>query len=531
MSIGPRLDLRQSQSLVMTPQLQQAIKMLQMSNLELTAFVEGELQRNPLLERAEDRGPGEPAAPSAATREGADVALSRNSVERASEVFDTGSENLYADMSLSDRAEAASASAPLVEGAGGVVEGAGGFDGEAGAWAENSAWGQVGRGGSSKFEDADHSLEGRAVAEISLREHLLAQLGQAAASPSTRLVAADLIEALDDAGYLLADLNEVAARLGAAMDEIDAAVGLLQSFDPTGVGARGLKECLALQLKERDRFDPAMAAMIDNLELLAAAKLPKLKSVCRVDDEDLGDMIREIRSLDPKPGLAFAADLVQTVSPDVFVTENRFGGFQVELNMETLPRVLVNKTYAAEVLRSAAGAKRDQAVKEYLSECQQSASWLVKSIDQRAKTILRVASEIVRQQDGFFAYGVGGLRPLNLKQVADAIEMHESTVSRVTSNKYIGTPRGLFEMKYFFTPAIAATDGGESYSAETIRHRIRSLIDAETADGVLSDDRIVTLLRESGVDIARRTVTKYREAMGIASSIKRRRVKASIMAH
>jgi RNA polymerase sigma-54 factor len=302
-------------------------------------------------------------------------------------------------------------------------------------------------------------------------------------------------------------------------------LALLQSFDPPGVCARDLKECLAIQLRELDRFDPAMQALVEHLDLLAKRDLPALKRICAVDDEDLVDMIGEIRQLNPKPGFAFGSALVQPVVPDVFVRQGADGGYIIELNTDTLPRVLVNQIYYAEVSKT---AKNDKD-KSYLADCMQTATWLMRALDQRAKTILKVATEIVRQQDAFFAHGVQHLKPLNLKTVADAISMHESTVSRVTANKYMATSRGIFELKYFFTSAIAAADGGDAHSAEAVRHRIKQLIDAEAADDVLSDDTIVEKLRTAGIDIARRTVAKYREAMRIPSSVQRRREKQGAM--
>jgi len=287
------------------------------------------------------------------------------------------------------------------------------------------------------------------------------------------------------------------------------------------VCARDLTECLALQLKDGDRFDPAMQALVGRLDLLAKHDLAALKKICGVGDEDLADMIGEIRHLNPKPGLAFGTTLVQPVVPDVFVRPRPDGSFLIELNSETLPKVLVNQSYYAEVAKTA----RNEKEKTYLADCLQSATWLVRALDQRAKTILKVSTEIVRQQDAFFAHGVQHLRPLNLKTVADAISMHESTVSRVTANKYMATNRGIFELKYFFTSAIAASDGGEAHSAEAVRHRIRQLIDAELPQDVLSDDTLVDKLRAAGIDIARRTVAKYREAMRIPSSVQRRREK------
>ena len=303
-------------------------------------------------------------------------------------------------------------------------------------------------------------------------------------------------------------------------------LAVLQTFDPPGVCARNLTECLAIQLKERDRFDPAMQALVGHLDLLAKRDLAALRRLCGVSDEDFADMIAEIRNLNPKPGLAFGSTVVQPIVPDVYVRAAPDGTWQVELNSDTLPKVLINQRYYAQVSKTTHNDKD----KTYLADCLQTATWLVRALDQRAKTILKVSSEIVRQQDGFFANGVQHLRPLNLKTVADAISMHESTVSRVTANKYMATSRGIFELKYFFTSSIAAADGGEAHSAEAVRHRIRQLIDAESAEDVLSDDTIVEKLREAGIDIARRTVAKYREAMRIPSSVQRRREKQAASA-
>lgn len=503
------LQLRQSQQLVMTPQLQQAIKLLQMSNLDLAEYVAQEIERNPLLEATsalpEERRdrPDSDAPVEKAARDTAEKLKSDSGVD-ANETFDTGLENIYADEARADTHNNSAA------------------DNNA-ASLEASAWSSVGAGGSSKFDHPDFDLESTLTGEITLREHLLEQLGMAAAPTPIRVIAANLIEQIDETGYLKIDEDAAADRLGAEGADIAAAIGLIQSFDPVGVGSRDLAECLRLQLADLNRLDPAMAMLIDNLEMLAKGEIPKLCKLCGVDLDDMREMIGEIRALDPKPGTKFGSEIAQTVVPDVYVRENELGGYSVELNTDTLPKVLVNTRYASEV------GKGGGEVKAYLSECMTNANWLVKSLDQRARTILKVASEIVKQQDGFLAFGVSELRPLNLKTVADAIEMHESTVSRVTSNKYIATSRGVFELKFFFTAAINSTDGGDSYSAESIRHKIKTMIDQETGKTVLSDDKIVKLLRDEGVDIARRTVAKYREAMNIPSSVQRRRAKASMV--
>ena len=301
---------------------------------------------------------------------------------------------------------------------------------------------------------------------------------------------------------------------------------VVQGFDPTGVAARTLAECLTLQLRERDRFDPAMATLVANLDLLARRDHPALKRLCDVDDEDLADMVAEIRQLDPKPGRSFGGGPVQTVVPDIYVRAAPDGSWLIDLNTEVLPRVLVNQSYRARVVRH---AKASDADKSFVNTCLQTANWLTKSLEQRARTILKVSSEIVRQQDAFFAHGVQHLRPLNLKAVADAIGMHESTVSRVTSNKYLASPRGVFELKYFFTASIASTLHGASHSAEAVRFRIKQMIEAEKPSAILSGAAIVARRKAGALALARRPVAKYRESLRIPSSVERRREK-SVMA-
>lgn len=503
MALSQRLEFRQTQALVMTPQLMQAIKLLQLSSLDLAAYVEGELERNPLLERSSEDDPplsgaeqaaagdGHDEAPAEADWIGDELETSRSALEQG---LGTELENVFPDDG-GEKATTLEAPAPAY-----------------------SEWSGTGSGG---VEDGDYNLEAFVSAETTLAAHLAGQMALAIADPARRLIAQYLIDMVDDAGYLTGDLNSVAEKLGAPIEEVEQVLAVLQTLDPAGVCARNLTECLTLQLKDRNRFDPAMQALVANLELLAKRDLAALRRACGVDDEDLVEMIAEIRSLNPKPGLAFGATTVQPIVPDVLVRAAPDGTWQVELNSDTLPKVLINQRYYAQIAK---GTKSDKD-KSYITDCLQTATWLVRALDQRAKTILKVSSEIVRQQDGFFANGVQHLRPLNLKTVADAIGMHESTVSRVTANKYMATSRGIFELKYFFTSSIASADGGEAHSAEAVRHRIRQLIDNENASDILSDDTIVEKLRSAGIDIARRTVAKYREAMRIPSSVQRRREK------
>jgi RNA polymerase sigma-54 factor len=499
MALTQRLEFRQSQALVMTPQLMQAIKLLQLSNLDLAAYVEGELERNPLLERSAEAPDGTLVASDPADGQ----------AERESPDTDWAAESPGADAAIEGRTEIeretddAERQAPDMP-------------------PDQFGYSDLIRGGG--HTDGGYNLEAFVSAERSLAEHLSQQLTLAITDPARRLIGQYLINSVDEAGYLTADLSFVAEKLGAPLAEIEKVLALLQQFDPAGVCARNLKECLAIQLRECDRYDPAMQALLARLDLVARRDFQTLRRLCGVGDEDLIEMIAEIRHLNPKPGLAFGSTLVQPIVPDVFVRPAPDGSFAVELNSETLPKVLVNQNYYAKVSKT---AKADD--KSYLSECMQSATWLVRALDQRARTILKVASEIVRQQDAFFAHGVQHLRPLNLKTVADATAVHESTVSRVTANKYMATTRGIFELKYFFTAAICASDGGESHSAEAVRHRIKQLIESENAKDVLSDDTIVDRLRGAGIDIARRTVAKYRDAMRIPSSVQRRREKSSAL--
>jgi RNA polymerase sigma-54 factor len=492
MAIGPRLELRQSQSLVMTPQLRQAIKLLQFTNLEVSAFVEEELERNPLLERAtaaEDApDPELPAPDQRAPAPEGDTA----DLVRAEALPDAASDPL-------DAAHAESYDA------GGIADG---------------GPGRSDRGGSQDFGADDRGLETLAADRPSLRDHLGEQLRLNIADPVDRLIGAHLIALLCPAGRLTADPADIARAMGVPLERVEQVRARMMRFDPTGLFARDLKECLAAQLAERNRLDPAMATLLDHLDLLGKRDMRRLIALCGVDTADMAEMAAEIRALDPKPAWSWEAVEVPPVIPDVLMRAAPDGAWLLELNPDTLPRVLVNERFYARVAPRA--AKEDRV---FLAERLATANWLVKSLAQRRQTILKVASEIMRQQDGFLRHGIEHLRPLILRDIAAATELHESTISRVTSNKYIATPRGTFELKYFFTTAIAGTNG-VAHSAERVRHRIRTLVEAERADEILSDDALVAALRAEGVDIARRTVAKYREALHIPSSVQRKREKA-----
>jgi RNA polymerase sigma-54 factor len=499
MGLGPRLEVRQAQNLTLTPQLMQSIRLLQLSHVELDAFVAAELLGNPLLEREDGpQGPAEPAEPVEPVAEPAGhedtVSLSERleSADTIASGYDTEVENVFPEQVAQDRPEA---------------DRSGRFEG--------------GNGTSGESPDIDQYV----AARPSLGEHLFAQIGLILADPADRLIARFLIDSLDEAGYLVIPLAAAAERLGADIARVGRVLAAAQGCDPAGVFARDLRECLAIQLRERDRLDPLMARLLDHLDLVAAHDMTGLARRLGCDREDLADMLAELRALDPRPGRAFESGPVEAVVPDVFVRSAPGGGWAVELNADILPRVLVNRSYYATVSARA----RDPGEKSFLVDCLASANWLTRSLDQRAQTILKVTAEIVRQQDGFLAHGVTHLKPMTLKMVADAIGMHESTVSRVTAQKYVATPRGLFELKYFFTTALASSTGTAEHSAETVRHRIRQLVEAEPASAILSDDTIAEILgKEQGIAVARRTVAKYREAMNIPSSVIRRRQKQAL---
>jgi len=432
LALAPRIEIRQSQTLVMTPQLQQALKLLQMTNLALADFVAAEVEKNPLLELA-----------------------------------------------------------PIPGGAG-----------------------LRGRG------DAGDMLEAVA-ATVTLAGHLHGQIGAMRAAAPAREAAHVLAEELEEDGYLRTPVAEIAARHGIAAADLARGLALVQACDPAGVGARSLSECLALQLRERDRLDPAMQALLRNLPLVARGQMDELRRICGVDAEDLADMLAELRALDPKPGLRFADAPVEVVAPDVFVARAPGGGWTVELNAETLPRVLVNNHYAATL-----GA--DGSARRFVSEMRLAANWLARSLEQRARTILRVATELARAQESFFEGGPERLKPFTRRAAAQRLGLHESTVGRATAGKFFACDQGVFPMRVLFSAALAGSGEGAPVSAAAAQERIRALVAAEAGSRPLSDGKIVEVLGAEGIEIARRTVAKYREGMGIPSSVERRRTKTAL---
>ncbi len=498
MALGPRLDLRQSQQLVMTPQLQQAIKLLALSNLEIETFIHDALDSNPLLE-----------AGSVSREQGGDA---------ESEVADARQDELTADQLMAQGD--GERDAPLDIDTASLDRDHDTGDGAIGAGGHVEAdWGAAG-GSPAPGGEGDWDYDSVRAAQTTLVDHLESQVGAVATNDREAFVARHIIGLLDDAGYLATDLREIARNLSVTLDDVEDALTVVQMLDPSGVGARDLAECLAIQAREADRYDPCMQALIANLDCVARGEVARLKRICNVDDEDFADMLRELRSYDPRPGLAFAPASDTTIVPDILLTANARGGWDIALNEDTLPRLVVNRAYYIEL---SAGLP-DQQTQGWLKEKLADAHWLIRALDQRQKTILKTAAEIVRQQDGFFRRGVSELRPLTLREIAEKIEMHESTVSRVTSNKYLSCDRGTFELKYFFSSGVGSSDG-EGASSEAIKARIKALTDAENRSKVLSDQKLVDLLKAEGFDLARRTVAKYREAIGIGSSAQRRRAK------
>jgi RNA polymerase sigma-54 factor len=489
-SFAPRLDLRQSQSLVMTPQLRQAIQLLQYSNLEASQFIEEELLKNPLLERAD----------------GIEISTAPQAPPTPDMPADTASFAAAGMLPSGDNA-------PLELDTGNVYDAGTGADG----------YGAAAAGGGAD-EDDYNAIDLIGARAPNLREHLEQQARLAFPTLAERVIATALIAALDPSGRLAEPPEAIAATLGVEFARLEAVRAKMLRFDPVGVFARDLAECLGAQLAELNRLDPAMQALLDNLELLARRDMRRLMELCGVDSADLAEMVAELRRLDPKPGAQFESEPLRPLIPDVLmrpmpVPVEGESDWLLEINPETMPRLLIRRGFHAKM---AASASRE--TKTFLSEHMQGATWLVKALESRATTILRVSAEIVRRQDGFFRHGISHLRPLTLRDIAAEVELHESTVSRVTSNKSIATPRGIFELKFFFTTALAGANGA-THSAETVRHRVQTLINQEQPDNILSDDTVAALLQKEGIDIARRTVAKYREALRIPGSAQRKREK------
>jgi RNA polymerase sigma-54 factor len=479
--------------------LQQAIKLLQLSNLELINFLQQEIEQNPLLDWEERAGTDKKPDDSLENQESPALPKEAGSGESAD----------WSDVPIQEAPQQMGDNADDIPPA------------DPAAFETFSLRSHAGSNSSS--EPGTARLEDLTAEKISLRDHLRQQFQIVISDPKKRFIADYMIDLIDDAGYMQGSIEDVAERLDASHTDVEEVLASIQTLEPVGVGARTLSECLALQLKDQNRFDPAMAIFLENLELLAARDFNALQRLCKVDMDDLAEMVSEIRALNPRPGLEYGFAAPETVIPDVLVDRDHLGNLRVQLNNETMPSISINHSFYS----SAKRAVRSEKDKSYLQNCMTTANWLARSLDQRRQTMLKVAKEIVAQQTAFIELGVRGLKPLALKDVAERIGMHESTVSRVTSNKYMQTPRGTFELKYFFSSSIPSADSGDAHSSEAVRDRIRELVKNESPNKILSDDKIVAMLRKDGVDIARRTVAKYREVLRIPSSVQRRRTKNS----
>lgn len=504
--VGLKQEFRQSQNLVMTQQLQQSIKLLQLSAVELQEFVDAELEKNPLLTKEEGEAP-----PAQEAEEGSEERA--EAAENASEREHASSENTEINVSDKDYS--------VAEDLEGGSYGDEWMDGDSVGISAMSA-GAQGSSSSYDSEGEGFGVEGAEAREQTLREHVIEQIHMDIVDPVEQVIAEQLTDLLDDAGYLREDTSTLARNLGVTEKEIDVVIGKLQQMEPVGVFARSLTECLRLQLADMDRLDPIMENFLENIEMMGQGDLKGLQKKIGVDAEDFAQILADIRRCNPKPAMGFAAEDAQAVIPDVIVRKAKGGGWHLELNAEALPRVLINRQYASDV-----GAKAsDKEAKKFMNEQMANANWLIKALDQRANTILKVATAIVEQQDKFLNHGIRFLKPLVLKDIAAAVGMHESTISRVTTAKFMATPRGTLELKFFFTSAIGAGSGND-FSSKTVMFYIKELVNAEDPKDILSDDAIVKRLKDKNIDVARRTVTKYREEMNIPSSVVRRRQKAA----
>jgi len=369
----------------------------------------------------------------------------------------------------------------------------------------------------SRSRNDGYSALDMVAGDISTIDNLQGQIGMMNLPKVTASLAMALAGELDESGYLRTPIFELADRLGTNTTEIEAAMLAVQSCEPVGIGARNVAECLELQLKSNNRFDPVIAQVLQRLDLVADGNIASLAKLTGESENSIAEIISEIRALNPRPGAELGPDPVVDIIPEIEVKPGELGIWDVELIGDALPSVLVNQTYAAEV--SAGGS----AAREFAQQNLETANWLIRAMDQRAQTILKVASAIVAHQFAWFEQGDIAMRPLTLSMIADEISVHESTVSRVTAGKYLICRTGTYELKHFFTAQIPGIDKESEFSALGTRARIKALIAQESHQNVLSDDGVVNILRESGVDIARRTVAKYRESMGIPSSVVRRK--------
>jgi RNA polymerase sigma-54 factor len=479
MNIVASMQQMPMQTLAVTPQLIQSIQVLQFNGQELDTYIKEQVEKNPLIRL-------HPEAPAAKpVSSGETLAVAGGDIQRT------------------ERSPAA------------------------GDRVTSTATRRIGQGSKGPGATGNTpNLEAYCAARISLKEHLRSQLMIVVRDPQDLKIGLEIIDSIEDDGYFRRDMAEMSWLLDVEERDIGRMLETVQRFDPCGVGARNLSECLRIQLGEANRLTPQLTVFLEHLPLLAACRIPELARICRVEVEAVLHLAAEIRKLNPRPGAQFESEPSLPALPDVIVRNNAVGDFTVELNSAVLPKVLLDREYYAEI-SSGCGGKE---ARKFVIDCWSNANWLVRNLEQRAQTILRVATEVVTRQRDFLLYGAGHLHPLNLKDVATALNMHESTVSRATVNKYVATNRGTFELKFFFINSLAAIDGGSSFSSETIRQRIKDLIHTETSDTIYSDDAIMSQLKQDGIDIARRTVAKYREEMHISSSMQRRRQRAMVEA-
>lgn len=472
----------------MTPQLQQAIRLLQLSTVELQLEIQQALESNLMLESVEEETVETPEA----QREAAD-APAESPADAETEV--SGAEETIPD------------DLPV-----------------------DSAWDEIYDTGQTSFSapadnDGRDFLESQSGGEQNLHDYLLWQMELTPFSDTDRNIAAAIIDAINEDGYLATPLDEVRASLDAAdeigLDEMEAVLHRIQHFDPIGVGARDPGECLAIQLRQMDRQTPwrkqALALVTEHIDLLGSRDFGQMMRRLRVSEDELREVMTLIQSLNPRPGSQITNETPQYIVPDVFVYKQK-GKWRVDLNPEASPRLRINPHYAG-LVRRADNSDDNNYLRNHLQE----ARWFLKSLQSRNETLLKVANCIVDRQQDFFEEGPEAMKPLVLRDVAEAIEMHESTISRVTTQKYMHTPRGIFEFKYFFSSHVSTSDGGEC-SATAIRARIKKLIAEESPSKPLSDSKIAELLADEGIQVARRTIAKYREAMAIPPSNERKRL-------
>ena len=483
MQISQNLKLKQSQSLVMTPQLQQAIKLLQLNNLELTNLVNKELEENPFLENESIELDDQ-------------VESNEEQTSNVDESFESGESVL--DEPRNDDYE--------------------------NRW-DNDISLTNNRGSSVESTDPGSVIEQTLCNKVSLKSILKGQAQLEFIDEDDRKISEILIDYIDENGWIVEDLEGISDFSGFKLAKIEAILIQMQTFEPNGVFARNLKECLKIQLKNTEKFDSNKNIIIDNIEMLGSGNIRGLQKLTTLNEEGLKEQIKLIRSLDPKPGRKYSNDSDNIFHPDVLVSKNN-SEWSVELNQGTLPKITINEDYVKEIESLQCG----ESDKKFINESLNSARWLLKAIQQRNLTTLKISSEIVNQQKEFFEKGKKYLKPMVLKDVAKKINMHESTVSRVTSDKLMLTPRGVFEMKLFFSASISSTKKGEAHSAESVRESLKKLISSEPINNPLSDEMLVERLQSEGIELARRTVAKYRELLNIpASSVRRKIMKIQSM--